>query len=327
MRSSPEARPFLPIDLPLVHRLSPLGVSLDSATTLTRGIHTIEGAVWGSVPLADLGTPTFVVRVGKTDAVAQFRHKAGDQHAHIVFIAPDVEKCEDDSAWLYLLDAMLAAAGKRGATTLNAEVDENSAAFAVLRKAGFAVYARQEIWKHDPAPLAAGADTILRPETERDAFGIQALYASIMPRLVLQADAPPETGHGGFVYEQGDEIVAYVSVQEGKCGIYVQPFIHPEAYDQSQSIVTATLSRLPHADRLPVYFCVRRYQDWLRGSLSTLGFEAWASQAVMVKHTACRIEQNSFKPVHSFDGVVRILPPGSTKWMINRGRFKERPRT
>jgi hypothetical protein len=327
MRSSPDARPFLPIDLPLVHRLSPLGVSLDSATTLTRGVHTIEGAVWGSVPLADLGTPTFVVRVGKTDAVAQFRHKAGDQHAHIVFIAPDVEKCKDDSAWLHLLDAMIVAAGKRGATTLNAEVDENSAAFVVLRQAGFAVYARQEIWKRDPAPVAVGADAILRPETERDAFGIQALYASIMPRLVLQADAPPETGRGGFVYEQDDQLVAYVSVQEGKCGIYVQPFIHPEAYDQSQPIVTAALSRLPRADRLPVYFCVRRYQDWLRGSLSTLGFEAWASQAVMVKHTANRIEQSVFKPVHSFDGVVRILPPSSTKWMINRERFKERPRT
>ena len=54
MRSFPEARPFLPIDLPLVRRLTPYGVSFDSETSLTRGVHIIEGAVWAAVPLTEL---------------------------------------------------------------------------------------------------------------------------------------------------------------------------------------------------------------------------------------------------------------------------------
>lgn len=309
MQSFSEARPFLPIDLPLVRRLTPFGVSLDSATSLTRGIHTVEGAVMGSVPLADLGTPTFVMRNGSSEYVAQLRHKAGDQHAHIVFIAPDLDRCNSESGWLHLLDAMVIAAGKRGAVTLNAEVAETSAAFAVLRQAGFAVYARQEIWKRDPAPAPAVNTSLLRPECDTDTFGINTLYASVVPRLVLQADSPPETGHGGLIYERDGRILAYLSVQEGKCGIYIHSFVHPDAYNEGQAILAESLSRLPRVDRLPVYFCVRRYQDWLRGSLSALGFEFWASQAVMVKHTACRIEHPVLRPAHALEGVVPALPP------------------
>src|SRR5258707_15189054 len=146
MRTFPEARPILPIDLPLVRRLAAHGVSLDSATNLTRGPHTLEGALWSSVPLADFGTPTFVLRDSETAYVAQFRHRSGDSQAHITFIAPDVSLC-GDSGWLSLIDSMTQAAGRRGATMLKAEVCETGSAFTVLRQAGFSVYARQEIWK------------------------------------------------------------------------------------------------------------------------------------------------------------------------------------
>src|SRR5205823_708072 len=96
-----------------------------------------------------------------------------------------------------------------------------------------------------------------------------------------------------------------------KCGIYVRSYIHPEAFDKAQGIITAALRRYPRSERLPVYFCVRRYQDWLAGSLSTLGFEPWASQAVMVKHTACRVEQPVFKPAHIqvLEGVAHARTP------------------
>jgi len=319
MRLFPEARLFLPIDLPLLRRLTPFGVSFDSATSLTRGIHTVEGAVWGSVPLADLGTPTFVIRHRSGDYVAQFRHKAGDQHAHIVFIAPDLDRCDSDTAWLHLLDAMVYAAGKRGALTLNAEVSETTSAFAVLRQAGFAVYARQEIWKRDPGAAPAVPNSVLRVETPGDDFGVNTLYASVVPRLVLQADAPPETGRGGLIYECDGRILAYLQVQEGKCGIYIHSFVHPDAYSQTESILAETLSRVPRVDRLPVYFRVRRYQDWLRGSLSAVGFESWASQAVMVKHTACRVEHPVLRTAHALEGVVPALP------RHNRFNVTERP--
>jgi len=313
----PEARPFLPIDLPLLRRLAPYGVSFASEASLTRGVHIVEGAVWSSLPLADLGMPTFVLRGPQGEYVAQYRHRAGEQHARIVFIAPDLTDDYSETAWLHLLDSMVISAGKRGALTLNAEVSETSRSFVVLRQAGFAVYARQEIWKREPGPVEPVTANPMRLETDHDAFGINGLYASVVPRLVLQADSP-ETGRGGLVYERDGRILAYLSIQEGKYGAYIQSVVHPDAYDQAQLIIAAALNRIPRAERLPVYFCMRRYQDWLRGSLSLLGFQTWASQAVMVKHTACRVEQTVFKPAHALEGVAHVLPPGSTKLMIER---------
>lgn len=308
MASLPEARPFLPIDLPLVHRLTPHGVSLDSEISLTRGVHTLGGAMWGSFPLTDLGTPTFVLRDGENGFVAQFRHRMGDQHAHIVFIAPNLDKCESEDGWFALIDAMVIAAGKRGALTLNAEVDDSSPEFVVLRQCGFAIYARQEILKRAPAPIPAVTGDLVRPETESDAFSINALYTNIVPRLVLQADSPPETGRG-LLCEQNGRVMAYFSISEGRSGIFVQSFLHPEMYEQSRAVHSAVLARLPRAERCPVYVCVRRYQDWLRGPLTDLGFESWASQAVMVKHTVARIEHPVLKTVTRLEGAVRVGPP------------------
>src|SRR5258708_30588869 len=164
MQPFPEARPLFPTDLRLVRRLAPPGISFASVTSLTRGTHTLEGAMWSAVPLTDLGTPTFVVRSDGEPYVAQFRHKNGEQHAHITFIAPDVEP-ESKLAWLQLLDAMTAAAGRRGASSLKAEVGETEPAFGILREAGFGVYARQELWQRTPGTLPTIDHYLLRPET------------------------------------------------------------------------------------------------------------------------------------------------------------------
>jgi hypothetical protein len=306
----------LPIDLPLVHRLTTYGVSLDSTTSLTHGIHSVEGAFWSAVPLADLGTPTYVLRTGDNGYIAQFRHRLGEQHAHIVFIAPDIDKYGTrvgESAWLSLIDAMTSGAGRRGAFTLNAEVDENSAAFVLLRQCGFAVYARQTIWRREPAPIPDFVPNLLRPEVEADGLAIDALYTGIVPRLVLQADTPPESGRG-LIHEQIDgDVSAYFAIQDGRCGIFVQPYLHPEMFDKAAAITGALLGNLPRADRLPVYVCVRRYQDWLGTTLSGLGFEPFASQAVLVKHTVNRIEHPVLATAAAIDGAVRVGPPGRTK--------------
>ncbi len=312
-----EVRPFTPIDLPLVHRLTPRGLCLDSATSLTRGVNALEGAFWGSVPLADLGTPTFVLRENDSGYVAQFRHRAGEQHAHIVFIAPDLRSFED--AWLYLLDGMVVAAGRRGALTLNAEVEETSPAFVVLQRAGFGIYARQDIWRRDPGPLSTQPSELVRSASENDAWGISSLYIGIVPRMVMQVDPPPEAKHSGLVYVQGGQILAHFTAQEGKYGVYVQSLLHPELRtDHAENVIAAALGHLPRADRLPLYFCVRRYQSWLGGAFSSLGFERWGSQAVMVKHTASRIEEYA-RPIRAQEGVRYALPhvPRDGAWRVD----------
>ncbi|HVO42129.1 MAG TPA: hypothetical protein VMT34_05890 [Aggregatilineales bacterium] len=301
-----EARPFLPIDLPLVRRLTPHGVSLDTATSLTRGVHPIDGAVWSSVPLADFGMPTFVLRAGDRNYAAQFRHKFGEPNAHIVFVAPDLQRHADTSAWLQLLDTMVSAAGRRGALTLNAEVDDTSPVFEVLREAGFSLYTRQTIWRSEPGALAPGDATLLRPETDRDTFAIHALCAAVVPRMICQAGGLPDRG-GGLVYERHEHLGAYLSIQEGKCGIYIQPFLRPEVFDRAGALLRSVWAILPHTDRVPVYVCIRRYQEWLQGTLTALDFQPWASQAVMVKHLTSRVEQSHWSRERARNFVLPVI--------------------
>lgn len=302
-----EARSFLPIDLPLVLRLMQRGISLDSEQALTHGNLTSLGSTVLGV-VTDLGAPTYVIKDGEVAYTAQFRHRYGDPHAHISFIAPGLDDPFAEEAWTVLLDAMVCGAGKRGAHTLNAEIDETSDAFVVLRRCGFAVYARQDLWRREPETTPDADADLLRPVTENDAFAVNALYTNIVPRMVLQADTPPDPSKG-WVCEQGGRIAAYISVNEGKSGLYVQSFLHPELDHNAGAIHAALLARLPRAERLPVYVCVRRYQDWLRGPLMDIGFSPWASQAVMVKHTVARIEHPDLSIAPSPKGAVRIVPP------------------
>jgi hypothetical protein len=305
-----EVRPFVPLDVPLLHRLHASGVTLDSAARLTRGINALEGAMLHAVPLADLGMPTYVAKLRETAYVAQYRHKNNDQHAHIVFIAPEVDSDDGPEAWLQLISAMVSSAAKRGAFTLNAEVDDGSLACEVLHRAGFATYARQAIWRRSPAPITEGNAALWRPAVESDAISIAALYASIVPRLVMQADAPPDLSkHAGVVYERQGRIAAYITIQEGKHGVYLQPYLHPECSgNETDALLAGVLAGLPRADKVPVYLCVRRYQAWLHNALDAQRFEVWTNEAVMVKHTTARIEHPAFKPAYTLDRVAAAYP-------------------
>ncbi|PJF34695.1 MAG: hypothetical protein CUN49_14370 [Candidatus Thermofonsia Clade 1 bacterium] len=307
MPYSIEVRPFLPLDLPLVHRLSPMSVSLDSLTALTQGNHMVENAVWSSLPLADLGTPTYVLRLGESGYVAQFRHKVGDQHAHIVFIAPTLSPEEDSLPWLRLIEALIAAAGKRGAVTLNAEVAETDPIFDLLRQAGFAVYARQTIWQRAPQPLRARLMPLLRPATEQDVLALQTLYLENVPRLLRQAYEPPEP-RNALVFGRNGRLSAYIAAHEGKYGIYLDLIMNPdECQPRAVDLLADALSRLPRAERLPVYAHLYRHQEWLSSALERLNFVPIGSQALMVRHTARRCEQ-TVRLTQTVENISLALP-------------------
>jgi hypothetical protein len=304
-----DVRPFLPIDVPMLARLASTGVSLDTAHKLTRDLNVIESAMLYAVPLADLGMPTFVIRKDDSGYVAQFRHKHGEQHAHIAFIAPGLDEHHGADEWLHLISAMTASAARRGALTLNAEIEEDSPAMHVLHRAGFSTYARQEIWRRAPAPLT-GDTGLWRPAQEQDSLNITALYASIVPRLVMQADYPPDPRHGGLVFEKQQRILGYLAVQEGKHGLFIQPYLHPEiGTSQVDALICSAIANLPKADRLPVYISVRRYQSWLKNALEAQGFEVGTCEALMVKHTTARVERPAFRTAYSLEGAVATAQP------------------
>ncbi|MBK7895996.1 MAG: hypothetical protein IPJ90_14200 [Anaerolineaceae bacterium] len=60
----------------------------------------------------------------------------------------------NENAWLPLLDQAVVEAGQRGIHSLVAEVDEVSDELPVLRRAGFVVYTRQDVWVLAPGTMS-----------------------------------------------------------------------------------------------------------------------------------------------------------------------------
>ena len=284
-----EARPVTPLDLGLVRRLIARRLPLDVANTLARGLPGIEGVLLSSVPLADLGAPTIVIRNGEGGLLGQVRQRPCRGVAHVTFLAPEPQAAHLPY-WMQLIEALVSEAGKRGAMLVSAEVAEDHAVFAAFRQTGFAVYSRQTILRREPG-RAAGDPALLRPETEEDAIAISTLQANTVPRLLAQAEPLPEPDHSGLIYEKDGHVAAYLLVIEGKNGVVIKPYFHPEVYDQTAAVVLSALSHIPRAAEVPVFLYARAYQDWLRGVLEQVAFKPWTEHALMVKHTMHRVER------------------------------------
>lgn len=283
-------------DFGLVRRLSERGVSFDSEAALTRGAHALQSAVL-SFLAPGVGLPTYVWRNTENhdhEAFGQIRFRAGDDSAHLTFLAPGYT---EDDVWGPLLEHLCAEAASRGAHNLVAEVDEHSSEFEALRRLGFAIYTRQNIWRREKPhpPVAAIVQPRLRPQQNGDTIGIQSLYTNIVPRLVQQVEPPPARYGHGYVLEENGEVVAFFDVSRGPLGIWIQPYLHPSVFDHKTVLFADLLCRF--TDRVPVslYVCVRSHQDWLRSTLCDLEFAPWAEQAVMVKRLAVRIGEPEFK--------------------------------
>ncbi len=283
----------------------------------------LEDVLLSSVPLADLGSPTLVIRNGEGGGVGQFRLRSDKTVAHLTFLAPEPQE-SDQHVWAVLVDALVFEAGRRGAHLISAEVPEGHWVGDLLRTAGFAVYSRQVILRREPGSPLTGADPdLLRPEQSRDAIGLSALHVNTVPRLLLQAEPLPAVDCMGLVYEREGQIAGYLAVSEGKNGIVIKPYFHPEVYDQAAAILLAALTQLPRAALLPVYVYARAYQDWLRGVLERVEFEPWMQQALMVKHTLVRVERLEFATMPGLEGYP-LRPPVIERPMPLRKFFSER---
>jgi hypothetical protein len=287
------------VDIPLVRKLTETGTVLDSEAYFTRDTEGVHSALFSSLFLPQRGLVTLLCKSDEQQVVGQFRMRPDDNSAQIVYIAPELTPIDDDTAWLHLLDAMVAEAGKRGAHTLIAEVDEYIPLFQTMRISGFAIYARQEIWQRLPGEYEQPEvePVELSEETEADEHGIHLLYSNIVPKLVQQVAVPPIDGKG-WVYRKDDRVEGYILVSRGKSGVYLVPYLHPDVFSEASAIIAGAIAQMNRGDKLPVYVCVRRYQDWLEEPLIDLGFEPWLRQAVMVRHIAAGIRQTAFAPLH-----------------------------
>lgn len=291
-------RPFSLRDLPLVRRLSDQRICLDAESALTGGNHPLKGALLNMI--SSTQSPTFVWRAEKGDATgfAQLQI-ADDLNARLVCLALETPPSENgdmddlhEANWFSLLDDVVGALGQRGIHSAVAEVDESGPELEVLRKSGFAVYTRQDIWRLQEW-MTHETRARLRPYGAVDEWDVEWLYANTVPPLIqLVEPSPPQHGDLWVLRDDG-ELTAFVHVAEGAGAAWLQIFIHPSAFAQAQEIVDAAVDVCHDGDEKVIYCCVRRYQSWLKAALERSGFDLCHSQAVMVKHISTPVAKKA----------------------------------
>jgi hypothetical protein len=294
-------RPLDVLDLPLLSRYRRDMLALDSAGLLTRG------SPLGAAALLSYLDPrrhiyTAVANQDGSSLMGQVALREEETSARMTFLAP-LENL--NGLTLPLLEHLVVQAGEWGAFHLLAEVDEDAPAFRLLRQAGFAMYAWQRIWK---LPVLDRADKkdIWRQAVETDWPSIQSLHGQIVPALLHPVEILPRQVMG-LVCSEGN-LQAYVAVNSGPKGIWIQPIIPPDS-----DCVSGQFAGLSHAlsDRRErrIYVCVRSYQAWLESVLEDLGAEAGPRQAVMVKRLAVPVKEA--QPISALEKVLVKAKPAA----------------
>jgi hypothetical protein len=278
-------RPFDWRDLPALHRFRQRTVFLHSELVLTRGPLLVPGALFSYLAPA-MGLFTATVNGGESPdpIIGQVMQSPGGTSAHLTFLTPEETLRQPSVA--ALLENLAVISGELGAFRLLADVDERTSAFEALRRDSFSIYSRQRIWQlnrpeNGRPPVGSG----WRSATSQDALPVRSLYNNLVPALVQQVEPFNPEKPRGLVYYQNGDLRAYVDLRYGHRGIWVQPFIHPDAEDVEEWFVEL-LQLLPARHSRPVYVCVRSYQSWLEPAVEDLGAVPGPRQAVMVKHLA-----------------------------------------
>ena len=283
-------RPLALLDLPQLYRLRDEAIGLDTARTLTRGN-----------PLGAVGLFSYVNPVRhiysalangeETLVLGGVIHSRADTFARLLYLAPASQL--DHPNLPELIENLSVQAGEWGAFHVLAEVDETSAAFVPLRKAGFAVYAWQRMWDVSEVAEQVPAESEAWARVRSVHLpAVQGLYHQIVPPLLHPVESQPKAPIGWL---SNDGAKCYVSVAHGTYGIVLTPLIHPEAREVGNKLA-ALISHLPDRRNRPVYVCVRSYQAWLEPVLADLGAKPGPRQAVMVKHLARLVKEPLTSP-------------------------------
>ena len=314
-------------DLAALRRMSLQGICLHTEAALTRDTHPLTVGIAGYM-IVGSSAATFVAREpGAQPAFAQLR--SSGTYARVHFLAPASGQLPPQTGSA-LLEELAAEAGRRGAQNLIAEVDEHTAEFEMLRRSGFSIYARQEIYQLQP-PVPPGPSSALRKRTAADGVAVLALYDNVVPRLVQQVEPAPPVKGNGYVFTRGGELQAFLQVGRGTRGCFVQPFLHPEVQDAISVVVGGFLQLEAHQPGNPLYWCVRSYQQWMRHALLDFGFTLYGQQAVMVKRLAVPVrrallDRLAVLPAPEIKVTARIAEYARADWRQAQPDYAPRPR-
>lgn len=330
-------KPFDVRNVPLVNKLQDQGLLLNLEETLTQTYRPLLAALAGWLPLQEAGVSTYVCDEMEGDrrmtgfAQVRLRKRA---ESDVVYLAPSLSAAgEATTIWRRLLEKLCREAGEQGIQRIFARLPEDGLEVAAFQMAGFSIYTQEDIFRlaKMPSGLPRPEKKTVRPQQPADGWGLQGLYAAIAPRLVQQVEnltakkweATPgpwlrPARREGWVLEDKGKVIGYVRIRQGQTGHWLEMLLHPQAYERADELVGQSLSFLAEYPPLPIYCCLRRYQGGLRFPLEAQGFQLFASQCVMIKHTTVRVK----KPVLKIIPGLEQRAEAATPMMKTQGNVK-----
>jgi hypothetical protein len=295
-------RPFGLRDLPLLKRYRKRGLFLDSTRVLIHGSIMVPVGALISFIGPSLRIFTYYCEnssdTGKP-IIGQVTYALGASYARLSFMAPE-DGLEQPELTVFS-EYMASQLGQLGVFHVLADVDESNQVFQLLHRSGFAIYARQRIWRLDGEPIGATKTSPWRASRSRDTIDMRSLYCNVVPGLVQQVEPLPKKELKGAVFYQGGDLFAFVELKYGRKGIWVQPFVHPDVQGFDRHLMDLLHDLFERHGR-PLFICVRSYQSWLESAVEAMGAQPGPQQAVLVRHLAIARRVNQTLPLPAING-------------------------
>ncbi|MBC7258828.1 MAG: hypothetical protein H5T65_06240 [Chloroflexi bacterium] len=316
-------RPFGLQHIPILYRLQRGSTVLDLEHALMRARSPLWAALLGHGSLAEGPFCTVVLTEPADDfaleGFAQARLRPGAQEADLVRLAPTLDEPEAERIWRSLLLGLGLHLARLGVQRIFARLSDELEAAQVFLDSGFVLYTREDVFQLRQVP-AQGAVGLLEPADEDCRWGIGRLYAAATPKAVrlaeglANASAAPGfvPGDVSYVWRQGSDILAHVSIAHGSGICWVRMLMHPDHADRAADVIRDVLNRLPHRTQT-VYCSARAYQVNLRGPLQDAGFRFVTSQSVLVRQNALPVREAQTAPAVAFEKRAEARTPTAAR--------------
>lgn len=322
-------RPFQLRDTILVLRLQRAGIPLDIEEQLTHPRSPLRSVLLNNIFYPRRGSSTFILTPQddnkKQFGLAQMRTRPGQPENDVVFMSPALENGNGSHViWQRLLTHMCVQTAERGSLRIYAQLPMQSEELRLFKNVGFLEYGQKNIFRLKQHPHRTETSTAikLRPQKQRDGWGLQKLYATLAPRAVQNAEglaqgqwaiSKPQWGEQGYrtgyVWEVDGEIVAALHLKSGKKGYLIRTLLHPDAIDEAEALGQAALNLTTARPQLPVYFAYRQYEAGWSNVLPRLNFEPLTSQTLLVKHLTVRVRGTSPAMIPAWKKALPKDPP------------------
>lgn len=288
-------------------------LSLDSVRYWTRGKPlNLRNVMQRVSPVVEQAAISWEGENGE-NCYGQIEKRQNRQFAQMCYLG--CQESPDSINICRLLEQLVKSAGAWKAWGVLADLPEDSTFLDGFRKAGFTIWARQNIYKLGSTENDYNEiGLIWRLWTSDDINLMNALYKEIVPGSVQCIEPITRKAALGLVaYQPDGRLAAYADLEYGPKGVWVQVISRPEV--KSTDLLRTLPGVIPELSGRPVFLCVRSYQPWLDAALEEMGNIRSEAQLLLVKHLVLRktLERSTVKQIFEGSNMEGSLPLTRTK--------------